>query len=320
MAYLGDIRENSISPEGIIWENDNRKDARYYWNGAFIDLCDIPGEDYAKTIFVTNGSSSSDTPVEPSKATNAITIEIVKYTNDNNEEVYAYKAYSKLSVTSDMSIEFVIRNSENEEETIKLSIKNGSNSSETYPTSVLSNVPQPKVVTSSFNPKEDETFKYNLVLPKEEVVLPMAYTLTLKKGEIDTLNDSELKAKLTENARVSMKDETTSEKFKIELVPIAVDGLSNMTVPEARQAQIDNSQDLIIVTDNNIVSIEQSNAPFNEIDLWTKRNSGITINGTKFTIWYKRDVNDTTQSKVYDPVTGVIYGADKDKEYIIYYE
>ena len=50
MAYLGDIRENSISPEGIIWENDNRKDARHYWNGALVDLCDLPGEDYAKTI------------------------------------------------------------------------------------------------------------------------------------------------------------------------------------------------------------------------------------------------------------------------------
>ena len=70
MSYLGDIRENSIGPNGELWEGDNRIEERHYWNGAFIDLCNLSAEDYAKTIFMTNGGGSSDTPT-----TNSIQIQ-----------------------------------------------------------------------------------------------------------------------------------------------------------------------------------------------------------------------------------------------------
>jgi hypothetical protein len=119
MAYLGDIRENSISPEGIIWENDNRKDARYYWNGAFVDLCDLPGEDYAKTIFVTSGSGSNE-PSTPSKTKNVITVQLLTYVNENNEEVWAYNAMAKQPVASDMLVELKVRDANGNEEKVEL--------------------------------------------------------------------------------------------------------------------------------------------------------------------------------------------------------
>ena len=153
MAYLGDIRENSISPEGIIWENDNRKDARYYWNGAFIDLCDLPGEDYAKTIFVTSGSGSNE-PSTPSKQKNSITIQETEYMNDNGEMFYAYKAVAKQVVTSEVIIEMSISNQIGGAEKITIKIPVGSNESEVIPTSTvkIDGVKRPEINTSKYSP------------------------------------------------------------------------------------------------------------------------------------------------------------------------
>lgn len=317
MAYLGDIRENSISPEGIIWENDNRKDARYYWNGAFIDLCDLPGEDYAKTIFVTSGSGGSSTP---SKVTNPITVQVVESVNENGEKVYAYKAVSKQPVTSDVVVEMTVQDEFGVEETITMTVTAGSSSSPVQPTRVPMMMRPPKVVTSDYNPKEDDKFEYDAILPEPEPVLPMAYSMTMLSGNIDVISDDELIEKLLENGELAMKDMTTSEKFMVEFTPIAVEGMSNMNAVQMSQALIDNAQDIIIVTDKSIKGIEQADvAGINEIPLWTKREKGVTIDGTAFDVWYKRDEGQTSQSKIYDPVTNETAGAD-GREYIIYYE
>lgn len=314
MAYLGDIRENSISPEGIIWENDNRKDARYYWNGAFIDLCDLPGEDYSKTVFVTNVSSSE------TKATNPITVQYIKYINENNEEVYAYKAVAKQPVTSDVVVDLIVRDELGAEQTIKMTITNGTTTSETLPTNTSILMAPPKIVTSDYNPKSDDKFNYDAVLPKETPILPMAYSIEMIAGNIDTISDDDLISMLKERGEIQMKNEVTSEKFLIDFTPIAVEGLSSMSAIEMTEALIANSQDIIIVTDKKIKSIEQSAAGgINEISLWTERPNKLNIDGVEFTVWYKRDVGQTSQSKVYDPVTNQIVGAEA-KEYIIYYE
>lgn len=320
MAYLGDIRENSISPEGIIWENDNRKDARYYWNGAFIDLCDLPGEDYAKTIFVTSGSGGSDTPVTPSKKQNPITIQEVTYVDENGIEYYAYKAVSRQPVTSDVVIEMTIQDENGEQETIVMTVPSGKSGSEEQPTRIMMKSPRPKVVTSDHNPKEDESFEYDAILPEIEPSLPKAYSITMLSGNIDLISNEELIEIITKNDDITMKDELTSEKFVINFTPIAVEGLSSMSVKERKEALIANSQDIIIVTDKAIKSIEQADvAGINEISLWTKRDTSIMIEGVAFTVWYKRDSGQTSQSKIYDPATNEVVGANA-LEYIIYYE
>lgn len=318
MAYLGDIRENSISPEGIIWETDNRKDARYYWNGAFIDLCDLPGEDYAKTIFVTNGTSNE--PSTPSKVSNPITVQQVSYINENGEEVYAYRAFSKQPVTSNVIVEMTIQDENGVEETIVLTVTTGSASSEVTPTRIpMKSARPPQIMTSDYNPKEDDKFEYDTVLPKEEPKLPMAYSVTLLAKEIDTLSNQELINKLIENGEITMKDETTSDKFMVVFTPIAVEGLSSMNAKEMTQALINNSQDIIIVTDKDIKSIEQADvAGINEINLWVKKDGNLMIEGKPFNVWYKRDEGQTSQSKIFDPETRETVGTD-NREYIIYY-
>ncbi len=317
MAYLGDIRENSISPEGIIWENDNRKDARYYWNGAFIDLCDLPGEDYAKTIFVTSGSGNSDTPVTPSKVQNPIIVQEVKYTDENGEEYYAYKIVSRQPVTSDVTVEMTIQNENGEEEVIIMTLLNGSSTSEPQPTKIMMKSPRPKVVNSDHNPKEDDKFEYDTVLPEEPIILPMAYSITMLSGKIDTISDNELIEKLKANGTIKIKDSISSEEFLVEFTPIAVEGYSNMTVPERKAALKANVQDIIIVTDKPIKNIMVAGIP--ELETWTKRQGNVVIDNVMFDVWYKRDEGQTAQSRVYDPVTEEI-SRDNSVKYIIYYE
>ena len=317
MAYLGDIRENSISPEGIIWENDNRKDARHYWNGALVDLCDLPGEDYAKTIFVTSGSGSPDTP---SKDTNVITIQLVTSTDEYGNSVFAYKAMSRRPVTSDVNVVMTIVDEFGAEEEVTLTVVAGSSSSPLYMTAIPSAMAEPKILTADYNPKEDDKFIYDTVLPEEKPVYPMAYSITLLNGEIDTISDDELVERLKESGVINMKNEQMSEKFMVEFKAIPVEGLSDMSVVEMSNALINNSQDIIIVTDKTIKSIAQAELPdINEFSLWTKRESDVIIEGKTFSVFFKRDSGQTSQSKVYDPVTNEVVGTE-DREYIISYE
>lgn len=52
MAYMNDPRENCFDLDNhAIWEMDNRKEERYVWNGAVIDLCDMPIDEYMKNPF-----------------------------------------------------------------------------------------------------------------------------------------------------------------------------------------------------------------------------------------------------------------------------
>lgn len=317
MAYLGDIRENSISPEGIIWENDNRKDARYYWNGAFIDLCDLPGEDYAKTIFVTSGSSNE--PSTPSKQKNPITIQETEYMNENGEMFYAYKAVATQAVTSEVVIEMSISDQFGDTEKITIKISVGSNESEVVPTSTVKadGVKRPEINTSKYSPLEDETFKYNIILPEEPIDLPMAYSITMLSGEIDTISDVKLIEMLRAKGEIAMKDKDSSEEFLVEFTPIAVEGFSNMSVAERKAVLKANVQDIIIVTDKPIKDIML--AGVSELEVWTKRQGNVVIDNVTYDIWYKRDEGQIAQSRVYDPVTGEL-SMDNSVKYIIYYE
>lgn len=316
MAYLGDIRENSISPEGIIWENDNRKDARYYWNGAFVDLCDLPGEDYAKTIFVTTGSGGSST----SKVINPISVQQVVYTNENGNKVYAYKVMSKQPVTSNVTVDLTVVDEMGAEENVTITLMSGTSSSEVYPTTFLATMAPPKIVTSDYNPKEDEKFEYNTVLPEDDVQLPITYSITLLIHQIENISDEDLIKLLNENTKVESENNAVSKKFTVKFQKFPVEGLSDMSIPEMTDALIKNSQDIVFVTNGSIKSIEQADvAGINEISLWNKKETPLILNGKTYTVWYKRDEGQTSQSKIYDTVTNEVIGTE-DRDYIIYYE
>lgn len=61
MEHWNDPRENIVHPEsGVTLENDNRVEPMWQWNGAVVDLCGMPVEEYMKpsTIIALDGGAS----------------------------------------------------------------------------------------------------------------------------------------------------------------------------------------------------------------------------------------------------------------------
>lgn len=61
MAYRKDPRENVIDlDKHAVWEQDNRVEARYVWNAAVLDLCDMSPEEYMKNPIIEAIINSTD--------------------------------------------------------------------------------------------------------------------------------------------------------------------------------------------------------------------------------------------------------------------
>ena len=292
MSYLGDIRENSIGLNGEIWESDNRIEARHYWNGAYIDLCDLPAEDYAKTIFVTNGSGSNDATPTPTVKT--ITLEIV-----GGDVVITYPG----ALTSDMYVAI----SYNEGENFSKMLTSGTIGSsgvnmglsdvmtiERYGIGVTE--------TDAYNEKktfQDDEYKYQINYEKP-MAMPVAYQLSLMKGEIDMLSDEELIAHMQKVEGLEMKNEVETEPFIAMIKPQLVEGLAKMSASEMTAALIASSQDIVIVTDKKIVDILAVSTNDSVIEGWNNRINDLIVDGVTYHVWYKR-AKDTELSAVYDP-------------------
>ena len=97
MAYLGDPRENSVDlNKHALWENDNRVENRYLWNGSVLDLCDLSPEEYMKNPVVEAIKESSSKSEETNeKLINAI--------NDNSEKIITKISSSTDTVVNKMS-------------------------------------------------------------------------------------------------------------------------------------------------------------------------------------------------------------------------
>lgn len=92
MAYLGDPREGRIGPNGELWEMDNRVEKRYYWNGAYLDLCNLDPEDAMNRVV--------NVKVVSVKKTNKITLSSVEESGGS----YQLKAAAEKSVETSLVI------------------------------------------------------------------------------------------------------------------------------------------------------------------------------------------------------------------------
>lgn len=95
MAYLGDLREDRFGPNGEIWEMDNRVEKRYYWNGAYTDLCGMEPEEVMKHF--VNVKIISD---EVTKETNKISISV----STGSDGKYIIKATASKAVASEVAV------------------------------------------------------------------------------------------------------------------------------------------------------------------------------------------------------------------------
>lgn len=95
MSYLGDPREGRIGPNGELWEMDNRVEKRYYWNGAYLDLCNLDPE--VATKRVVNVKVVDD---DFTKSTNKINISVIT----DSDGKYVIKATASKAVASDITV------------------------------------------------------------------------------------------------------------------------------------------------------------------------------------------------------------------------
>ena len=297
MSYLGDIRENSIGPNGELWEADNRIEERHYWNGAYIDLCNLPGEDYAKTIFMTNDSgpgTGGDDPT-PTIPVKSITLEIIEgdvvmmFAGTLSSDLYVSVSYNgndeytmkiEKSTSGASGIAFGLRN-------VKTVEKYGIGSTE-------------KEALNGNKNYQDEEYKYQISFT-EPVLIPVAYHISVKQGHIEDMSDEDIINLVKTTEKIEMVDHTQTESFVAEIEPIAVDGLANMNASELTQVLIDNSQDIVIITDKEVVDIIAASTRDSVIDGWVKRENDVIVDGVVYHVWYKR-ANDTELSAVYDPM------------------
>lgn len=92
MAYRKDPRENVIDlDKHAVWEQDNRVEARYVWNAAVLDLCDMSPEEYMKNPIVeaiNNSSEQSSASTEELKqAINDLGNKVVDNDDKNTDTV-----------------------------------------------------------------------------------------------------------------------------------------------------------------------------------------------------------------------------------------
>ena len=308
MAYLKDIRENSIGPNGELWEADNRIEERHYWNGAYIDLCDLPAEEYTKTIFVTNGSGpgtggDDPTPIIPVKT---ITLEIIE-----GDAIVMYAG----TLASDLFVAI----SYNGDEQYAMKIEKGTSGASgiAFGLGDITSIESYGIgatETDALNGKknfQDEEYKYNVIFTPP-VVYPVAHQVSLKKGDIDNLSDEELTRLISESNALEMESAESTKVFIANITPIAVEGLAEMEAAEITQVLLDNAQDIVIVTDKEIVDILAASTSDSVLDGWTRRGHDVVVDGATYHVWYKR-ANDTELSAIYDPtVSEAVIGIPED--------
>lgn len=300
MSYLGDIRENSIGPNGELWEGDNRIEKRHYWNGAYIDLCNLPGEEYSKTIFVTNGSGSgsgSDSntgDTTPTIQTKAMSLEIV-----NGDAVVMFAG----TAASDMYV--AISYNGVEQYTLKIEKGTSGASGIQFGLGGVTSIEKYGIGGSEIDALagkktyQDEEFKYQITF-NAPVVFPVAYQIAAMKGHIDTMTDEEVLESISVIDSITMESESTSETFVADIKPIAIEGLAEMSPAEITEVLLNNAQDIIIITDREVVDILAASTNDSVIEGWNKRGHDAIIDGVAYHVWYKT-ANDTELSAVYDP-------------------
>lgn len=297
MAYLGDIREMRVGPNGEFWESDNRVEERHYWNGAFVDLCDLPAEDYAKTIFVTDGSSSgsgSSTGTTPTVQSKVMSLEII-----DGDAVLTYAG----EISSDLYVAISYNNGESH----VIKVEAGTSGASGIPFEIgdvasiesfgIGNTEESALAGNKVF--QDEEYKYQISFDVA-VPIPVAYQFAAMAGNIDNMTDDDIIAKIQTIEKVEMVDETKSQTFTATIEPIAVEGLAEMNAVQMTDALLANAQDIIIVTDKEVVDILAASTADSVLEGWTERTKTVTIDGVVYYVWYKR-ASDTELSAIYDP-------------------
>ena len=103
MAYRKDPRENVIDlDKHAVWEQDNRVEARYVWNAAVLDLCDMTPEEYMKNPIIEAINNSSDVTSAITDAAETL-VEVISG-SVYNQVVYYYASVNNLVPVEELKL------------------------------------------------------------------------------------------------------------------------------------------------------------------------------------------------------------------------
>lgn len=146
---------NAIAEHPIIPEYDDNE-IKYKWNGALLNLSDLPVNEYTKTVFNITGSVTGETTVTG----NAINVNTVN-TGDTYELVVSMQYPSNSNIELTLTVT-------GEDEPVKILIPAGS-ISEKVTLRTPSQSPAPTISDPVVSPVKDADYAYQVVLP--EVIL-----------------------------------------------------------------------------------------------------------------------------------------------------
>lgn len=333
MAYLNDPRENHIGPYGKVWENDNRVEKRYYWNGAYVDFCNLPPEDYAKTIFHTDGNggtSGGDTPVTPGKTSNKIWID-----EESEPGKVTYTARSEKPVASDTDVTLKIKTSEGYK-THTLTISNGESASAPYVVEYAEDEMKPR--QEDLSSQKDSDSKYNYEVEKPEI-LPYVYSLPMSIGSVDNMSEEEIWSNAEKEIPENMENKMVTEPFTVDIPYVDCpgyfgEGLAEEEIPldKYNSFYAEKTNDIVLVIDKKAVG-EGINAEFpgtielydpeakmgfpDDMSLWSLGKTIIEPGtGKRYYQWVRREANpeDGGMVNIQDPEALDIEGNPRKSE------
>ena len=167
---------NAIAEHPIIPEFDET--LKWKWNGALLDLSELPFDEYTKTIFQTSGGGGGSTGSTPTIVTNAVTL---SYDNSGaNYEIVATMEYP-----SDTEITVTVTVAD-EPGPVSVVVPAGSVTGRRTLTRQSSEA-KPSTSNPSVSPVKDENYTYQVVLPEVITDKFKAYYGVMYQSQLDSL-------------------------------------------------------------------------------------------------------------------------------------
>lgn len=141
---------NAIAEHPIIPEFDDNE-TKYKWNGALLNLSDLPVSDYTKTIYNIAGSVTSETEV----VTNTLSVSL-----ENTGDTYELVVNAQYAPEADITVRLTV---EGESSPVEVVLNKGSLSAKTA-LSIPSSAARPGLSNASVSPSKDNTYTYQVAI------------------------------------------------------------------------------------------------------------------------------------------------------------
>jgi len=275
---------NPIAEHPIIPEYDDNEE-KFKWNGALLNLSDLPVDEYTKTVYVVAGSSGSTD------------VKINKMTVSLDDSGSNYVVNVAMEYPSDVDITLTLSLSGGLDP-IRINIPAGSTSVD-YETTIPSSNPTPTLSNPVVDPVKDETYTFQVELPEPVMSRFTVYYGTYMQNRLDSLDVNEI----TDMERATIDADPTTLRFTI----------PQRDVEEISESELDLYKYALILALPKQV-FDGDNFSFKEktfqSDAEFVKKEDVTIGDLRYTVLYKTS----------DDVQYVArYGVDINYEYVLKY-